>query len=293
MTGRICDDSLVRLIASDVDGTIVDSGSGASGVTDRTRRAFLAAHDSGVMTALVTGRPMRWLAPVVESLGWVDALVVANGAIVYRLPSGRLDGTERLVSRATIDPHDVVDWAVRLRAVAPGVSFGLERPGGFGAEPGYEFLPGTPSVTIASVPDLLAQDPLVVKLLAKVPAAAVIDEFPADKLLAAARRALRDRVAPVHSNSRSAMIEIGPPGVDKGTGLARLAGDLGVAAADVVAFGDMPNDVAMLQWAGRSYAMADGHPEAIAAATAVAGTCAGDGVACALEDLLSPAGAHL
>jgi hypothetical protein len=282
--GRACDDRQVRLIATDVDGTIVGP---ALRVSTRTGAAFAAAHRAGVLTALVTGRPLRWLGDVVEALGWVDALVIANGAVLYRLPSGRLDGSEELLDRRTIDPEDVVDWAVRLRAKVPAVAFGLERPAGFGAEPGYEAPPGTPGLTVGSIPELLAQDPDVVKMLARVPSAAQLGEFPGDELLRAARSALGSRVAPVHSNSRKALVELGPPGIDKGTGLASVAQALGVDRADVVAFGDMPNDVPMLAWAGRSYAMADGHPEALAVASLVAADCASDGVACAVEELLA------
>jgi hypothetical protein len=277
----------VRVIATDVDGTIVLPG---SGVSARTAAAFRRAHRAGVRTVLVTGRPLRWLGDVVDALGWVDALVAANGALLYLLPNGRLDGGERLLRRWTIDPDDVTDWSVRLRAAAPGVAFGLERPGGFGAEPGYEAPPGTPGMTVGSVPELLARDPVVVKLLARVPAAAVRGEFPGDLLLSAARTALAGAVTPVHSNSCKALVEIGPPGVDKGIGLARICAEWGVDAEDVVAFGDMPNDLAMLRWAGRGYAMADGHPEALAAADAVAAPCTEDGVACAVEAALGSAG---
>ena len=274
----------MRLIATDVDGTIVGPG---LRVSARTAAAFAAAHRAGVFTVLVTGRPLRWLGDVVEALGRVDALVIANGAVLYRLPHGRLDGTEELLARWTIDADDVVDWAVRLRAKAPAVAFGLERPGGFGVEPGYEAPAGTPGITVGSLPELLAQDPVVVKVLARVPEAAQSGEYPGDDLLRVARSVLGARVAPVHSNSRKALIEMGPRGIDKGTGLAAVAEVLGVDRADVVAFGDMPNDVPMLEWAGRGYAMADGHAEALAAAAFVADECAADGVASAVEDLLA------
>ena len=46
----------------------------------------------------------------------------------------------------------------------------------------------------------------------------------------------------------------------KATGLAEVAADLGVDAADVVAFGDMPNDLEMLRWAGHGVAMGNAHP---------------------------------
>jgi hydroxymethylpyrimidine pyrophosphatase-like HAD family hydrolase len=280
----------VRLLATDVDGTIVGPD---LVVSPRTAAAFTAAHRSGVRTVLVTGRPLRWMPEVVRALGWVDALVLANGAVLHGLPAGTLDGTQRLLAHRTIDPDDVVDWAVRVRARAPGVAFGLERPGGFGAEPGYEAPPGTPDLTVGSIPELLAQDPVVVKLLARLPARSRpwTGEFPGDDLLRAARAALGGRVAPVHSDRRKALVEMGPPGVDKATGLAAVADAFGVDRSEVVAFGDMPNDVSMLAWAGTSYAMADGHPEALAAASGTAGACAADGVACAIEDLLTaPAG---
>ena len=59
-----------------------------------------------------------------------------------------------------------------------------------------------------------------------------------------------------------------------------------MAADEVVAFGDMPNDVEMLRWAGRGYAMADGHADAIEAADHTAPPLGQDGVAQVLERLL-------
>jgi hydroxymethylpyrimidine pyrophosphatase-like HAD family hydrolase len=83
------------------------------------------------------------------------------------------------------------------------------------------------------------------------------------------------------------MLELCLPGVNKAVTLAEYARSLSIDAADVVAFGDMPNDVEMLRWAGLSYAMAGGHPEAIAAAKGVAPPCEEDGVAQIVEVLLA------
>jgi hydroxymethylpyrimidine pyrophosphatase-like HAD family hydrolase len=58
-----------------------------------------------------------------------------------------------------------------------------------------------------------------------------------------------------------------------------VAEELGVPAAGAVAFGDMPNDLPMLGWAGTSYAMANGHPDVRAAADHVAPANDDDGVA--------------
>ena len=65
----------------------------------------------------------------------------------------------------------------------------------------------------------------------------------------------------------------------KASTLALLCADLGVDAADVIAFGDMPNDLPMLAWAGTSYAMANAHPTVRAAADHVAPGHDEDGVA--------------
>ena len=86
-------------------------------------------------------------------------------------------------------------------------------------------------------------------------------------------------------SSTYAMLEMSAHGVTKASTLERLCVDLGVAAEEVVAFGDMPNDVAMLQWAGTSYAMANAHPAAVAVAAATAPSHEDDGVAAVLSEL--------
>lgn len=69
-------------------------------------------------------------------------------------------------------------------------------------------------------------------------------------------------------------------------GLARYAARLGIAAEQVIAFGDMPNDLSMFGWAGRAFAVGNAHPSVIAAADAVIGPVEEDGVAVFLETLL-------
>jgi hydroxymethylpyrimidine pyrophosphatase-like HAD family hydrolase len=88
-----------------------------------------------------------------------------------------------------------------------------------------------------------------------------------------------------HSSS-SGMVEVSAAGVTKAAGLAWVADRLGVAGADVVAFGDMPNDLPMLAWAGRGVAMANAHPAVLAAADDVTDANDAEGVATYLERLL-------
>jgi len=74
-----------------------------------------------------------------------------------------------------------------------------------------------------------------------------------------------------------------PLGISKATGVAELAHPLGIAAEDVVAFGDMPNDVPMILWAGLGVAMGNAHPEVIEAADEVTTPNSDDGLARVLE----------
>jgi hydroxymethylpyrimidine pyrophosphatase-like HAD family hydrolase len=78
------------------------------------------------------------------------------------------------------------------------------------------------------------------------------------------------------------LMEISAAGVTKGGALAALCERLGVGPDEVVAFGDMPNDLAMLRWAGTSYAVANGHESVLEAADHVAPRNSEDGVAVVL-----------
>jgi hydroxymethylpyrimidine pyrophosphatase-like HAD family hydrolase len=83
------------------------------------------------------------------------------------------------------------------------------------------------------------------------------------------------------------LAEIGPPGVTKASSLAEWSARRGILATDVWAFGDMPNDLPMLTWAGVSFAVANAHPDVVAAASHCCASNAEDGVAGVLEELLS------
>ncbi|MUM29388.1 HAD-IIB family hydrolase, partial [Mycolicibacterium sp. CBMA 295] len=84
-------------------------------------------------------------------------------------------------------------------------------------------------------------------------------------------------------STNNGLIEVVPLGISKATGVEELAAPLGLTAADIVTFGDMPNDIPMLSWAGRGVAMGNAHPEAVAAADEVTVTNSEDGVARVLE----------
>ena len=87
--------------------------------------------------------------------------------------------------------------------------------------------------------------------------------------------------------SKAYFVEIAPEGVDKGKSLLRLAAHLGLTRDEVMAFGDGQNDVPMIAAAGTGVCMANGCPEARAAADIIAPSNLEDGVAAVIERYLS------
>jgi len=260
----------MRLLASDLDGTLV----GASGrLSPRTRAVLDACDAAGVPVVFVTGRPPRWLDGVAD--GRAGVAICANGALIVDLHS------RQLLEVTTMEPAVVREVASRLRSTLPDATFALETVSGFAMEHAYVRRFDVGAARLGTLDELLAEDPGVVKVLVRTPGSR------SDDLLARARPLLSALAAPTHSNAADGMLEISALGVSKATALARLAAHLGIEAADVAAFGDMPNDVEMLRWAGLSYAMAGGHPEAVAAARGLAPPCEEDGVARVVEVLLA------
>jgi Cof subfamily protein (haloacid dehalogenase superfamily) len=264
------DDQTLKLLASDLDGTLV----GPSGdFSPRTQAMLDACAAAGVPVVFVTGRPPRWLAQLAQ--GRFGAAICANGALVVDLPSFSV------LEATTMHPDVVLDVAARLRHVLPGATFALETLDGFAMEHAYVRRYDDGPVRSGQLEELLADGAQVVKVLLREPSSR------SDDLLATARPVLAGVASPTHSNAKDGLLEIAALGVSKAAALARLAGHLNIEPPDVAAFGDMPNDIEMLQWAGLSYAMRGGHPEAVAAAKALAPPCEQDGVAQVVEVLLA------
>ena len=142
-----------------------------------------------------------------------------------------------------------------------------------------------PGATVAIAEKLLHEEvpgtgAPVLKILAHHP------EMAPDAFLALARELAGERASFTRS-SPTALLEISGLGVSKAATLAACCAERGIAPAEVVAFGDMPNDVEMLSWAGASFAMGNAHPAAVAAASGVTLTNDEDGVAVVIERILA------
>jgi Cof subfamily protein (haloacid dehalogenase superfamily) len=262
----------IRLVATDLDGTLVHSD---GTVTDRTRAALVAAEEAGIEVVFVTGRPLRWAAELFEHVGGHGLAVVSNGALVWDV------GADAPNLERPIAPETTLVVVDRLRAALPDVRFATETVAGWSMEPDYTAHPSDdgsrrePRRT-APMADL-ATEP-VLKLLGLLPG------HDPDEIVAIAQRAVGDLVTVTHSSFP--LLEISARDVTKASTLDLLCRERGIAAAEVLALGDMPNDLPMLTWAGTSYAMANAHPLVRAAATHVAPSNDDDGVAQVLEALL-------
>ncbi|HVU74637.1 MAG TPA: HAD family hydrolase [Mycobacteriales bacterium] len=255
-----------KLVATDLDGTLVRSD---DTVSERTRAVLAAVEESGVPLVLITGRPPRWMHMIGEQTGHTGVALVANGAAEYDLHTGELLRTD------PIFPDVAREVVRRVKGAVPDAVFAGETGVLFYREEAYRSQFQTPDARVVDLDEVTAK-PLL-KLLARTPS------LDADELLAATVAVVPPELATLTHSSRDGLLEMSAAGVSKASALARVAHEQGVDAEDVVVFGDMPNDIPMLSWAGRSYAVANAHPEARAAAKHSAPSNDEDGVAQVLE----------
>jgi hypothetical protein len=263
------------VVACDLDGTLLRSDGTLS---ERTRRALAASEAAGALVVICTARPVRWVQPMADVIGGRPIAVCANGGVVWDLQR------DLLLAELTLDPGVAHTVVATLDAVFPGGCWAVERTHGFAHEPAYRPRWPVPEETvIASVGALLDEPP--VKLLFR------HEGLSPDEMLGPAREKVGPLAELTHSNSAEGLLEISAAGVNKASTLARLCGLRTIGPEAVIAFGDMPNDLAMLEWAGSSVAVANAHPDVLAAADELTLTNDEDGVARVLERLWPAASA--
>jgi len=260
-----------RLIASDLDGTLLKAD---GTVDDRTRSAIARAQDAGALVVFCTARPHRWMRPLAQEAGHHGLAICANGAVLFDLH------TEAVIEATPLEPAIARELVALLRAEVPDGAWAVERTGGFGHEPGYVPRWPVPDGTTVDAVEALVEQPAVKLMLRH-------DRLSADALLSVARQIGGHLAEFSHSNSADGLLEISAVGVSKASALARLCEERGIDRADVIAFGDMPNDLPMLAWAGYAVAVANAHPDVIAAADEVTASNEDAGVARVLERLFT------
>jgi hypothetical protein len=260
------------LFATDLDGTLLRSD---GTISPRSRAAIQAAQNDGAPVVFVTARPPRVVRDLAEEAGLTGPVVCSNGAILYDVARDEVLHHERLGAGLALE------LSLALRSLEPQVVFATEH----GHRIGYE--PTFPRIFEDDVPEHLSPvgdvqwlcEAELTKLIVHHP-----DQDP-DALAAWIGAHVGERAFVTHSGGP--FVEIGAVGVSKASGLARLCEELGIPPADVVAFGDMPNDLPMLAFAGLGVAVANAHPAVLAAADEIAPSNDEDGVARTIERLLA------
>ncbi|WP_309132697.1 HAD family hydrolase [Brevibacterium sp.] len=250
------------LVASDIDGTLLLDW---QPISHTTIDAIHRCRTSDIPFVLVTGRPIRWLAPIAEQIPDLGLVVCLNGAVIYDI------ATSSAVKAHTIAHSDIEEIVSAISSSQPEARFAFETLSGLLIDPGF--------------PTRLPQDADIVEDLSQLRERDVV------KILVSIgtddSQALHDLLGPVLTHSCHAtfsdpvngLVELAAAGITKAKTLERLCEHLGVDRRRVLAFGDMPNDIEMLTWAGHGVAVGNALDAVKESADAVAEAVEAEGVA--------------
>ena len=236
---------MIRAIASDLDGTFL----GADGQPSRRNiDAVLAAAQRGVRTIFATGRPFRWL-DVLRPMLEADPLVLAsNGAVRYDLHH------QHVISADLLDVDSTLAVVADLRATDPRLVFAVELLEGYAADEAFQVKDDRTHLLVDQTVEESLRSHSPVKLLV------MGLDVSSDVLAAEVAPVINERMTATWSfTGTHGLLEVSRAGVTKGSGLATLLDELGLAPSEVAAFGDMPNDLPMLQLVGHPYRMDTAH----------------------------------
>ncbi len=237
---------MIRLIASDMDGTLLDS---KKRLPEGFFEAIEALYKQGVLFAVASGRQYAALRRDLEALVPYIYFICENGALVmYRDEQVLIDPMD------AGDLYDTVTACRALDGVYPVVCRASQALFESSADPAFirETQIHYPSSSI--VEDQTAHCAL--KDVCKV---AFFDRGDAQTHeLPVLREKLDDRLSVILSGEH--WVDVMKKGVSKGTAMRRLQEMLGIAPEECMAFGDYLNDYELLESVGESYAMANSHP---------------------------------
>ncbi len=263
----------VRVVATDIDGTLLRTG---HPIADRTAAAIDACDEAGITVIPVTRRPIRWMTPIADQVPDLPLTICSNGAVVYDLQA------REVIEAATVPDDALADFVARRDALLPHARLGFETLQGLLIEPDFTDQPlkraGRTDFGDWRTPAASG----VVKVLVR-----LAGQMDSDELLAQVTPLARGCMHASHSNSTNGLVELAPAGVTKAGALENFCTQRGITRDQVAAFGDMPNDLEMLGWAGFSFAMSGGHPRVLEACPSRAPALADGGIAAVLEAILA------
>lgn len=267
-----------RLVASDVDGTLINS---QDRIIPRVRDVIVRAVQAGTEVALATGRPHRWIFPVLDQLPIRPVCVTSNGAVVYD------SANDRVLATHALEPDtmaEVLDLAKQAFHEVGGIAIGCERVGQSAFDPEEEMFVISPGYLhtweeqgygVAPEHEVISQ-PAVKMILRH-------EQLTAPEMFDLLSPYIDPDVAHVTFSMNEGLLEVAAPGVTKALGVAKLATLHDIDQQDVIAFGDMPNDIEMLAWAGTGVAMGNARDSVKDVADFTTGTNDEGGLAMVLE----------
>ncbi|ANS77524.1 HMP-PP hydrolase (pyridoxal phosphatase) Cof [Serinicoccus hydrothermalis] len=258
----------VRVVATDCDGTLLRRD---GTVSDYTRDVLDRCAAAGITVVLVTARPPRWMHELGD-LGVSAVALCGNGAFTYDV------ARREIVGHRLMPAPLVTELLLALKDGLPGAHLATESLRGFAREPGFERASGREDGQwlVGDLTEIGAE-----------PAGKILvrhQDWQTEQIDARVAAVVGDRAEVSHSGAVQ-MAEVTARGVTKAVALSTWCAEQTspVAAHEVWAFGDMPNDIPMLEWAGRAHAVTNAHPDVVAVADEVVGSNEDDGVARTLE----------
>ncbi|AMB99381.1 hypothetical protein AWM75_04965 [Aerococcus urinaehominis] len=264
---------MYKLMAFDVDGTLVNSD---KEILASTRRAIRAAHQAGVRTMISSGRPAAGLEFIALDLGddLVDYLSCLNGSLVVDRTS-----QEKLLATYLTD-----DQVKEITSFAQAFGFDVNGHGDQHVLAAWE--PRFPYIALEAEVVHMPYKVVDFSLLDQPFHKLMITGHPEDLVFLRSKLPLdwHDRYHIVQSAPY--FLEFSPLGASKGQALAKLAEKLGIAQDQVMAFGDQENDISMLEWAGTGVAMGNATDQVKAVAQYITKSNDDHGIAQAIEALV-------
>jgi Cof subfamily protein (haloacid dehalogenase superfamily) len=261
----------VRAVISDVDGTLLRSDGTLSSVTVA---AIERLHGRGIPLVIATARTPAGLVPLEPIAPYVAAVVCCNGAIGHDLSAGRMRWFDALDAEATRRIVAIIDREIT--------------DAGIGAYDGKEWLLDEAYIRYRL---RLPNGPVRRAARAEIASSAACTIAVRHPLLTSAeirRRLEQAGIGPdlaTLSFAAADVLDITRPDTDKASGVRRTLRLLGISAQDTVAFGDAPNDLPLFALSGWGVAVANAHPQVLAAAAHIADSNDHDGVAKALDSI--------